>query len=146
MFSRDFARGPTWPVHPTFDLVSNLHRKIPFMFRVPWIFLRGVITVFLHCVTYTHGVNLIKYLTEIWIPSEINPPSKRKVSLSGIYFITNYTQNTYVYQHKRIISTLWKKQKQISQRYYIEAYKNIFYLYDCITLEREPKSIQYTGL
>ena len=111
------------------------------MFLVPWIFLRGVITVFLHCVTYTHGVNLIEYLTEIWIPSEINPPLKRKVS-----FITNYTQNTYVYQHNKIISTLWKKQKQISQRYYIEAYKNIFYLYDCITLERELKSIQYTGL
>ena len=65
-------------------------------------------------------VNLIEDLTEIWIPSEINSPLKRKVSLSGIYFIhtsiiTNYTQNTYVYQHSRTISTLWKKQKQISQ-------------------------------
>ena len=29
MFSRDFARGPTWPVHPTVDLALNFHKKIP---------------------------------------------------------------------------------------------------------------------
>ena len=27
MFSRDFARGPTWPVHPTVDLALNFHKK-----------------------------------------------------------------------------------------------------------------------
>ena len=29
MFSRDFARGPTWPVHPTVDLALYFHKKIP---------------------------------------------------------------------------------------------------------------------
>ena len=29
MFSRDFARGPTWPVHPTVDLALNFHKEIP---------------------------------------------------------------------------------------------------------------------
>ena len=32
---RDFARGPTWPVHPTVDLALNFHKKIPIMFLVP---------------------------------------------------------------------------------------------------------------
>ena len=49
MFSRDFARGPTWHVNPSDDLVLNFHKKYPFIVLVPLIFLKGVITVFLHC-------------------------------------------------------------------------------------------------
>ena len=29
MFSRDFARGRTWPVYLTVDLALNFHKKIP---------------------------------------------------------------------------------------------------------------------
>ena len=27
MFSRDFARGPTWSVNPTVDLALNFHKN-----------------------------------------------------------------------------------------------------------------------
>ena len=41
MFSRDFGRGPIWPVDPTVDLALNFHKKMPLYCPS--------ITVLLHC-------------------------------------------------------------------------------------------------
>ena len=68
----DFARGPTWHVHPTVDLAWNFHKKYPFVFLFPWIFPRGVITVFLHCAISPYYSSISNFLSQLQTSSQYN--------------------------------------------------------------------------